>query len=89
MELEDGEVAECIDDIIEILEDPKELRGRPEAQEAVKKLKQVNYFALSYVRWPFFRDTTRSFVFEICINVFVFINIYKIIYPIKKIYVFI
>ncbi|XP_060576707.1 uncharacterized protein LOC132734022 [Ruditapes philippinarum] len=41
MELEDGEVAECIDDIIEILEDPKELRGRPEAQEAVKKLKQL------------------------------------------------
>jgi hypothetical protein len=49
METEEGEVAECIDDIVEILEDPKELRGRPEALEAVNKLKQVNNVALSYV----------------------------------------
>jgi hypothetical protein len=42
METEEGEVAECIDDIVEILEDPKELRGRPDALEAVNKLKQVN-----------------------------------------------
>ncbi|XP_060602304.1 uncharacterized protein LOC132755454 [Ruditapes philippinarum] len=41
METEEGEVTECIDDIVEILEDQKELRGRPEAQEAVKKLKQL------------------------------------------------
>ncbi|XP_060575258.1 uncharacterized protein LOC132732778 [Ruditapes philippinarum] len=41
MEMEEGEVAKCIDDIVGILEDPKELRGRPEAQEAVRKLKQL------------------------------------------------
>ncbi|XP_060580856.1 uncharacterized protein CXorf38 homolog [Ruditapes philippinarum] len=41
MEMEDLEVAKCIDDIVRILEDPKELSGRPEAQEAVRKLKQL------------------------------------------------
>jgi hypothetical protein len=49
MEIEEGEVTECIDDIVEILEDKIELRGRPEAQEAVNKLKQVNNVALSHV----------------------------------------
>jgi hypothetical protein len=53
MEMEEGEVAKCIDDIVAILEDPKELRGRPEAQEAVRKLKQVNNFFPSYVQMFF------------------------------------
>ncbi|XP_060604239.1 uncharacterized protein LOC132757075 [Ruditapes philippinarum] len=41
MEMEDGEVAECIDDIIEILDDRKQLKGRLDAQQAVNKLKQL------------------------------------------------
>ncbi|XP_060574832.1 uncharacterized protein LOC132732433 [Ruditapes philippinarum] len=41
MEIEDTELAECIDDVIEILEDPKELKGIPEARQAVNKLKQL------------------------------------------------
>jgi hypothetical protein len=41
MEMEERDMFKCIDDIVEILEDPKELKGRPEAQEAVNKLKQV------------------------------------------------
>jgi hypothetical protein len=42
MEIEDREVAECIDDIDEILNDPKQLKVRLEARQAVNKLKQVN-----------------------------------------------
>ncbi|XP_060574833.1 uncharacterized protein LOC132732434, partial [Ruditapes philippinarum] len=41
MEVEEWEMFECIDDIVEILEDPKQLKGRPEAQQAVNKLKQL------------------------------------------------
>ncbi|XP_060553993.1 uncharacterized protein LOC132715039 [Ruditapes philippinarum] len=41
MEIEEGEMFECIDDIVEILEDPKQLKGRPEVQQAVNRLKQL------------------------------------------------
>jgi hypothetical protein len=43
MEVEEWEMFECIDDIVEILEDPKQLKGRPEVQQAVNKLKQVKF----------------------------------------------
>ncbi|XP_045191840.2 uncharacterized protein LOC123548556 [Mercenaria mercenaria] len=41
MEMEGTKLNECIDDIIEILEDEKELKARHDAQEAVLKLKQL------------------------------------------------
>ncbi|XP_053402833.1 uncharacterized protein LOC123550398 [Mercenaria mercenaria] len=41
MEMEDSKLGECIDDIIAILEDEKELKARHDAQEAVLKLKQL------------------------------------------------
>jgi hypothetical protein len=53
MEMEDGEVVECIDDIVEILENPKQLKGRHDAQQAVNRLKQVKNINLSYVQLSF------------------------------------
>ncbi|XP_060558009.1 uncharacterized protein LOC132718323 [Ruditapes philippinarum] len=41
MEMEGRALTECIADIVKILEDPKELKGRPDAQQAVSKLKQL------------------------------------------------
>ncbi|XP_053391181.1 uncharacterized protein LOC128554003 [Mercenaria mercenaria] len=43
MELEDKELNDCIDDIIAILEDDKELKARADAQQAVIKLKQLKH----------------------------------------------
>ncbi|XP_045194456.2 uncharacterized protein LOC123550081 [Mercenaria mercenaria] len=41
MELEDRKLDECIDNIIAILEDEKELKARSDAQQAVFKLRQL------------------------------------------------
>ncbi|XP_053402872.1 uncharacterized protein LOC123548605 [Mercenaria mercenaria] len=41
MEMEDSKLNECIDDIITILEDEKELKARQDAQKAVCKLKEL------------------------------------------------
>ncbi|XP_053383644.1 uncharacterized protein LOC123537265 isoform X2 [Mercenaria mercenaria] len=41
MEMEDSQLAECIDEIIAILEDEKELKARHDTQEAVRSLKQL------------------------------------------------
>ncbi|XP_053388725.1 uncharacterized protein LOC128551828 [Mercenaria mercenaria] len=41
MELDDKEMSDCIDDIITILEDDKELKARNEAQQSVAKLRQL------------------------------------------------
>jgi hypothetical protein len=41
MEMEDKELNECVDDIIAILEDAKEIKTRDDAQKAVTKLKKV------------------------------------------------
>jgi hypothetical protein len=43
MEIEDTEVNECLNDIIAILEDAKELKTRIDAERAVTKVKQVMF----------------------------------------------
>ena len=46
MELEDNYLKECIDDIIAILEDEKELRETQNSKQAVEKLEAVIIFYL-------------------------------------------
>ncbi|XP_045163262.2 uncharacterized protein LOC123527690 isoform X2 [Mercenaria mercenaria] len=41
MELEDNDFALYVDDMIKLLEDDKEIKGRPESKEAVKKLLEL------------------------------------------------
>jgi ribosomal protein L31E len=48
MEMGDTEITECVDDIIAILEDTKELKTRKEAQQAVKELRKVVFFKFSF-----------------------------------------
>ncbi|XP_045197275.2 uncharacterized protein CXorf38 homolog isoform X2 [Mercenaria mercenaria] len=51
MELEKPELNECIDNNVQVLEDDKELKERPEAKQAVAKLKQLkqdNFIITTY-----------------------------------------
>ncbi|XP_053402116.1 uncharacterized protein LOC128546095 [Mercenaria mercenaria] len=67
MELEDLMLDKCIDDILAILEDEKELKARHDSQEAVLKLKQLkqeNFIITTYNEVDVCRDALTSITNE-------------------------